>query len=270
MANETMASKRIRLKADLTQSDFLELVDQPENQTLLDLIPQVVRVEHPLLPDGTWFLRLPELVVPVNAQRNEVDYQEVRNWEENDGAWRYPEIPLSANGNYQGTIATRIESDADTVTFEISLTNQGHRPWENTLAWLCFNHHPAQNYYRTQTYILSKGGWELTKLTGTHSSFPVGGCELPWWERNEQKASQGIIATCIQCNGEPFVIAIASPTALLLGQSSAWPCIDIGIGFGDPPAGATVSRTGRIYFHKGTLDELAARFRSEFSEASSC
>ena len=47
MANETMASKRIRLKADLTQSDFLELVDQPENQTLLDLIPQVVRVEHP-------------------------------------------------------------------------------------------------------------------------------------------------------------------------------------------------------------------------------
>ena len=265
-----MPSHRIRLTAGLTRDDFLKLVDQPENDVLLGTIPQVVRIEHPVLQDGMWFLRLPELVVPMNAQRNDVDYQEVRNWRRNDRGWSYPEIPLSAKGNYEGTISSQIESDEDSVTFEISLTNHGPRAWENTLAWLCFNHHAAQSYYPAQTHILTQRGWERTELKGTHYSFSVGGCELPWWERSGQKTTRGIIATCIESDGEPYVVAVASPTALLLGQSSTWPCTDIGIGFGNPRPGETVSRTGRIYFHKGTLDELAERFKSEFAAASNC
>ena len=88
--------------------------------------------------------------------------------------------------------------------------------------------------------------------------------DLPWWTRSEQRASLGVIATRVHHESGPLVIAIASRTAVLLGQTSAWPCTDIGIGFGDPRPGETVVRAGRIYFLQGDLDDLRERIRTDF------
>ncbi len=255
------SSSIIRLKANLPTGEYVQWVKLPVRETL---IPQRVMISHPVLTDGKWFLSLPEMIVPMGGKRCEIDHQTVQGWREEDGVWSYPPNALSSNGLYPGTVSATIRSKADTVIFDLSMTNQDDKPWANTMAWLCFNHHAAKAYYRAETFLRTTQGWEPTRLVAEYNSFAVRERLFSWFTDASQTAEHGIIATRVEEQGQPYVIAIAAQGAVMLGQTTVWPCTDIGIGFGDLKPGETVTRRGRLYFLPGDLEDLWKIYQQDF------
>jgi len=221
---------------------------------------QIVTLRHSEWPDALWHVRLPEKIASDDTATTGA-YQERIQWSRTGDGWEFRDLPLA---ELEGTIDGSIRVVEDIVEYSLALTNASEKVWPRALAWLCFNHIMATTYYRYRNFIFRRHeAIETPERVEQH--YCVGGQQRDWWIQGEIEPDASLIATqCVDAEGAPFTAGIAAERAILLGQNPAWPCTDIGLFFGDVGLGQRSAVRGRIYFCRGTPEDLWHRYRQDF------
>lgn len=225
------------------------------------LASEVVTIRHPDLPDGLWYLRLPEKVLS-DKDAQSGSYQTGMHWSKTTDRWQFKDCPVAGlEGMLEGTIGT----SQDTVRYSLTITNQSTEPWGRTVAWLCFNHSRAKRYYQYRNFVPRANAMIQTPRDLLQSYF-IDGQRRDWWPPGEIEPTESLIATSGRDeDGEEFSVGIGARQAMMVGQNPNWPCTDIGLLFGDVSPGQQVTVDGRIYFTYGTPMEILKRYQQNFS-----
>lgn len=245
----------IELKADLSDKEWEKL-----HKEYPELVSQVVVIRHSEFPDGLWYLRFPEQIATSNDSQTG-PYQTGMQWRQTAMGWHFQDCPLTKrDGNVEGTIA----ASQDSVNFSLKITNQSTETWNQTLAWLCFNHSHATKYYRNRNYIF-QGSHRVQTPADQQEHYCLQGHDRNWWEKGSIVPTESLIATCCQDDeGTEFSLGIAARKAILLGQNPGWPCTDIALFFGDIPADHDATIDGKIYFRYGPPSEILKLYQKDY------
>lgn len=244
------------LNANLTEDEWKEL-----HSSYPELRSQVITIRHPGFPDGLWFLRLPEQIA-TDLDSKTGPYQVGMTWMRAENGWKFEPSPIVG---LDGTVEAAISSvAAGTVDFTLAVCNQSQAIWWRALAWLCFNHSHATEYYRYRNFVCCDTG-VVTTPPKTEEHYCLPGHDRDWWSKGKVRPQVPIIGTrCAMDSEEPFCVAIAAEEAIMVGQSPGWPCTDIALLFGDVLPGSTSVVRGKIYFSKGTPEEVLGLYRQDF------
>ncbi len=248
--------RMIELDANLSEDEWREL-----HSSYAELRSQVITIKHPGFPHGLWFLRLPEQIA-TDQDPKTGPYQVGMTWVRVEKGWRFAPGPIDGlDGTVEATISS---SAAGAIDFVLAVRNQSQMPWRRALAWLCFNHSHAMEYYRYRNFVCCDRGIVMTPpKTEEHYCLP--GHDREWWSKGKVYPEVPFIGTsCTMDGGEPFCVAIAAEEAIMVGQSPGWPCTDIALLFGDVMPGNTSAVRGKIYFSKGTPEEALELYRQDF------
>lgn len=246
----------IELTANLSEHEWKTL-----HKSFSELRSQVVIIKHHEFAKGIWYLRLPEQIT-TDKDVKTGPYQVGMNWGKCKGGWQFGNCPIvGLEGVAHGMICSK---DADTIDFSITVENHSENTWQRALAWLCFNHSHAKEYYRYCNFVCHNTKILITSPKAMEH-YCLEGHDRDWWTRGTITPTEALIGTCCRSeNQQDFCVAIGAEKAIMLGQNPGWPCTDIGLMFGNVLPGKSATVTGRVYFRKGNPDQILNAYRQDF------
>ena len=240
--------------------DPLERVrDRPDTPAELagsQLPTLVVRsTDHPGL---LWSLRLTEFFGDANGG---FGYQPNAEWiDDGNGGLSYRDSPVSAVDGHAGTCSCAVSVGAESVRFELAVTNLSAEVWQDCWAWLCLIHRWAQAFQANCELPAGPPNSPWTPVNTLPAPLerwlkwcPVAaheetasriGTGSQRWQPHIRATAGAVRAWRIDGN-EQQIIQLSSPAAVLLGWSH-WPCTDMGLCFGDLAAGETGRVAGEL------------------------
>lgn len=245
--------------------ELIANISEHECRTLHESFPelrsQVVIIKHHKFPKGFWYLRLPEQI-STDKDAKTGPYQVGMNWSRRNDGWQFGSCPIvGLDGVVGGMICPK---DADTIVFSITVGNHSQNTWPRALAWLCFNHSRAKEYYQYRNFVCH-GTKIMTTSPRVMEHYCLEGHDRDWWTRGAIAPTEALIGTrCRSENQQDFCVAIGAEKAIMLGQNPGWPCTDIALFFGDVLPGNSVTVTGQVYFRKGDPDQILNAYRHDF------
>ena len=264
----------IKLEANISESQWRDQFPPPKSvlaepsskSEFLDnaapLTCQIVTIQHPGFPNALWHLRLPEKIATDNDATTG-SYQVGIKWSKTTDGWLFEDLPLAG---LEGTLQGMIAADRDTVSYSLTVTNQSTQTWPRALAWLCFNHSLAQEYYQYRNFVFSKNGITQTP-PDLLEHYCLQGHHRDWWTHGKIEPTEALIATsCRDDADKEFSVGIGASEAMMVGQNPDWPCTDIGLFFGDVSPGQTARVDGRIYFHYGPPVEILRLYQKDLGK----
>ena len=265
----------IELRANVTRAewyrDFVPPTVLPEGMSESEwydmaapYVAHLVTIHPSAFPDALWRLSLPEKVA-TDSDEGTGSYEVGMTWAETDDGWAFDYCPLAG---LDGAMAAKIGVQNEVVRYSLTLVNQSSESWKRTLVWLCFNHSLARQYYQHRNYVFS-GDTTILTPPDKWEKYSVKGRERNWWPDGGIAVTESLITTvCRDSDGREFSVGIGAREAMMVGQNPTWPCTDIGLLFGDVPAGAQATVDGAIYFVYGSPLDVLALYRKDFGPSS--
>lgn len=232
-------------------------------------------LDVPVFPDSVFTLGFPEAIGPAHAAQW---YGTIAPaWEEQDGGvWE-------SHGQAEGILSytQTFEPYEDYVDVRSSLTNEGDEPWDQTLAFNCFNAAgcpPVRDHECIRHYVGLDGVprklTELPRVFGPRPTIQLysvegapRGQEIPFvanfGSTPDDLTLEGWMAI-VSRDGEALVAAVSKP-ALFLFQNMEYSCIHSAAGFGSLEPGETGTSLTRLYFVRQSIDEWYARMTEELA-----
>ena len=262
----------IELRANITKAewyrDFVPPTVLPEGLSESEwydmaapYVAHIVTIRHSAFADALWRLSLPEKIA-TDRDEGTGSYEVGMEWTETDDGWEFDYCSLAG---VDGTMAAKVVVDDEVVRYSLSLVNRSSETWERALAWLCFNHSLARQYYQYRNYVFS-GDSAVQTPPDKWEKYGVKGRERNWWPDGGIAATESLITTvCRDGDGREFTVGIGAREAMMVGQNHTWPCTDIGLFFGDVPPGGQATVDGAIYFVNGSPMDALALYRRDFA-----
>ena len=232
-----------------------------------------VRMELPGV-DGRIDLRLPELI---NDDSRRLVYTEANLT--GGIAWQTsPEGAITGEWKREGLASYRIKAipQRDGVLLDWVITNLSREEWTETAGNICMRSDTVPVLFDpsgNQIFLRSKGRWVSARDSGNVGStwyLPPGrklvGIMRPYVEGGSYRISEfrpdeAIIAVRSRDSSWVLAQAWSESRYLLANIHPRSQCCEAPPYLGDIPAGKTVRITGKLYFIRGTLDDLETAYR---------
>ncbi len=143
-------------------------------------------------------------------------YQVGMTWMRAENGWRFPQCPIV---ELDGTVAATVSSAAaGTIDFALSVRNQSQTTWKRALAWLCFNHSHAMEYYRYRNFVCCDTG-VVTTPPKTEEHYCLPGHDRDWWSKRKVYPQVPFIGTrCAMDREDPFALPSLQKKPSWLGK----------------------------------------------------
>ena len=234
-----------------------------------------VRMELPGV-DGCIDLRLPEVI---NDDSRRIVYTEANLT--GGIVWRIsPEGAITGEWKRTGLAAYRIKASpqSDGVLLDWVITNLSRAPWNDAAGNICMRSDTVPVLFDpsgNQIFLRAERKWVSAADTGNVGSTwylppgrKVAGIMQPYVQEGSYRISQfrpdeAIIA--VRSHDCSWVLAQAWPESryLLANIQPRYQCCEAPPYLGDILPGKTVRITGKLYFIRGTLDDLERNYRRD-------
>ena len=239
---------------------------------------QVTVTHVPALPGNTFEVHFPESIGSTRSAKwfNTIEIC----WNEQaDGRW-------SAEGGLPGELSFTIDVIAhqDHLDFHQTLTNNSDQPWQQTMAFNCFNGGTSpeiRDHDCTRHWVRSGGKFyrlsELPRVFGPRPTLQLYSVEgqpqgnnipfVSWFKATPDNVHiEGWLA--IQSRDGKKLVAAVSKPALFTFQNLEYSCIHSSPTFGPLDPGQTGRAFSRLYFVEATVDKWYARMTKDMKEIS--
>lgn len=244
--------------------------------------------EWSALPEARWIIQAPEAICSILVYPHQFSSPNGARWTaRKGGGWRLggcTDMPtaLLKDGSLEDPLGRErldgvFEGEAEVmgegvIAVRFTLTNNSDIVWRDLYAWVCVLHehtpfpyathvHTDEGFVKFDSFDGLGGFAEARTFTprgkALRDALLAEGMQTAW--HPPQQVANPLRAITAEIDGEDYTVGITSPQALVLGGKETNPCTDMGIGFGDIPAGGAGTTEARIYFIKGTLEDLLQR-----------
>lgn len=234
-------------------------------------------VDVRLIPlPGTLTLRLPELISDMDRRLvySETNLREVTWHRQANGT-------LTSSWRQAGLAAYQVQAvpEPDGLLLSWKITNLEGHPWNSSAGTVCMQSHGIASLYdqsAERTYLRHGGAWVAVS---TAWSGPGGNWFLPpdkgllgimrpyvldgSWKVNNFRPDEAIVA--LLSSDLKWVLAQAWHQAryFIANAHDHYACTDVCPDFGDIQPRQTVWVRGKIYFFRGGLDDLEAKYEAD-------